>query len=54
MANYNKLLDIQIDCECGRTHFVPIKEVNFNFKEEELPLICKKYFAGKKSFNSSS
>ena len=46
MTNYNSLLNKKIPCECGRVHFVPIKEVNFNFKEQDLPQYCHKFFKG--------
>jgi glycerol-1-phosphate dehydrogenase [NAD(P)+] len=45
--DYNDLLNKEIDCACGRKHYVPIKDVDFNFVEEDLLGICKKFIKGK-------
>ncbi|MCR1897562.1 sn-glycerol-1-phosphate dehydrogenase [Irregularibacter muris] len=47
MTNYNDLLNKEITCACGRTHFVPIKDVDFDFTEEKLSKICKEFIPGK-------
>lgn len=44
---YNTLLDNEIKCTCGHNHYVPIKEVDFDFKIDDIADISNKFFSGK-------
>ncbi|MBF7097107.1 sn-glycerol-1-phosphate dehydrogenase [Alkalibacter mobilis] len=46
MKDYKKLLDNDVKCDCGRVHFVPIKDVDFTFKASNVTDIVKKYISG--------
>ncbi|NTW72064.1 MAG: sn-glycerol-1-phosphate dehydrogenase [Eubacteriaceae bacterium] len=46
MKEYKKLLNNDIVCACGRTHFVPIKDVDFTFKPQDISGIVGKYVDG--------
>lgn len=46
MKEYNELLNRELECTCGRTHFVPIKEVNFHFKANQIVDVVKRYISG--------
>ncbi|RBP65383.1 glycerol-1-phosphate dehydrogenase [NAD(P)+] [Alkalibaculum bacchi] len=47
MTDYSELLNKDIECACGRTHRVPIKDISFDFKEEDILEISKKHIQGK-------
>lgn len=47
MTDYSELLNKEIKCACGRTHSVPIKDISFDFKEEDIVEISKKFIQGK-------
>ncbi|MPW25122.1 iron-containing alcohol dehydrogenase [Alkalibaculum sp. M08DMB] len=47
MTDLNTLLNKEILCDCGKTHQVEIKEVDFEFKPEDIVHICDKHFKGK-------
>ncbi len=47
MKSYKTLLNTKIPCECGRTHYVPIKDVDFLFKAGDISKIASKYIEGK-------
>lgn len=46
MTQYNQLLNHSIICNCGRSHFVPIKDINFEFVPAHINNILKKYVSG--------
>lgn len=46
MKEYNELLNRELECTCGRTHFVPIKEVSFQFKANQTVEVVKRYITG--------
>lgn len=47
MKSYEELLNKELECTCGRTHFVPIKEVRFDFEPSQIGSIVERFVDGK-------
>ncbi|HAE61388.1 MAG TPA: hypothetical protein DCG38_03500 [Eubacteriaceae bacterium] len=47
MKDYKTLLNTEISCECGKTHYVPIKDVDFLFKAGDISKIASQHIEGK-------